>query len=79
LPSFLFSRKEKKVKKVPLPSPTSKTLWHEGVEHAHGTTQQLTALKAPTGFSFAFFSFLPKRKEGEKSSSPQPHFKNFMA
>jgi hypothetical protein len=31
---------------------------------AQGGDQQLTALKALYGFSFAFFSFLPKRKEG---------------
>jgi hypothetical protein len=31
---------------------------------AYEVTQQLPALKALTGFSFASFSFLPKRKGG---------------
>jgi hypothetical protein len=35
-----------------------------GMSTAQGVTQQPTALKALYAFSFAFFSFLPKRKEG---------------
>jgi hypothetical protein len=34
------------------------------VSTAKGVTQQLTALKVPYAFSFAYFSFLPKRKVG---------------
>jgi hypothetical protein len=61
-----------------LPTPHFKnflSIW--GMCTAQGATQQLTAPKAPYGFSFAFFSFLPKRKEGEKNSSPHPTSKTF--
>jgi hypothetical protein len=34
------------------------------VSTARGGAQQPTALKAPYAFSFAYFSFLPKRKVG---------------
>jgi hypothetical protein len=40
----------------------------KGMSTAHGETQQLTALKTLYAFSFAYFSFLLKRKVGGKSS-----------